>query len=67
MTTSVHRKVGRPPITDAPLEQISVRLTPDEIGQAQALADDLAVSRNEAFRAALNEGFAAMKRARGKK
>lgn len=68
MTTSVHRKVGRPPITNAPLEQISVRLTPDEIASVQERATRWDVSRNEAFRALLNDALANDdKRARGKK
>ena len=57
MTTSVHRKVGRPPIADAPLEQISVRLAPHEIERVTGISKRLGISRNEAFRVVLNDGL----------
>ena len=56
MPTKIHRPVGRPPIADEALKQISVRFTNEEIEYADKIAKRQGISRNEAIRYLYNLG-----------
>ena len=58
--SNLKRKPGRPPIAGEAMEQISIRLTPDEIAEVNAYAVEIGASRNEAVRELLNCGLNAV-------